>query len=193
MGDRAAGFTTSSECNRLGSSLEAMLSDLPFGGEWGGSTVRAGAGTARGVSCGGGNALRAGEFGSPLSLMARGARPGLGLGIGGGSLVARQEEDFRGTSARGPGDTLRFVVGGCCGGGGGCWPMFSKCDRREETGFCGKASVGKCRHGGKWRAGYSQSKSHQALPRFPEQPWWAGRAMGRTEERNGSSGWWWWW
>lgn len=135
MGDRAAGFTTSSEFNRLGSSLEAMLSALPFGGDCGGSTVRAGAGTARGVSCGGGNAPRAGERAGPLSLMARGARPGFVLGIGGGSFVARQDVEFRGLSGRGPGDTFRLVVWGGCGGG--CWwPMFSKCDRREETGFC---------------------------------------------------------
>lgn len=134
MGERAAGFTTSSGFNRLGSSLEARLRDLPLGGDCGGSTVRAGAGTTRGVSCGGGNALRAGERASPFSLMARGARPGFDLGSGGGSFT-RQEVDSRGLSARGPGDTFRLVVCGGCGGG--CWwPMFSKCDRREETGFC---------------------------------------------------------
>lgn len=60
MGDRA-GFTTSSEWSRFGSSLVAMLRALPLGGDCGGSTVRAGAGTVRGVSGGGGNAQRAGE------------------------------------------------------------------------------------------------------------------------------------
>lgn len=134
MGERA-GFATSSGFNRLGSSFVATLRDLPLGGDCGGSTVRAGAGTARGVSCGGGNGLRAGERASPFSLMARGARPGLALGIGGGSF-ARQEVDSRGLSARGPGDTFRLVFGGGGCGGGCCWPMFSKCDRREETGFC---------------------------------------------------------
>lgn len=109
VGARAAGFTTSSGFNRLGSSFVAMLRDLPFGGDCGGSMVRAGAGTGRGVSCGGGNALRAGERGSPFSLMARGASPGLDFGIGGGSF-AGEEIDSRGLSRRGPGDTFRLEV-----------------------------------------------------------------------------------
>lgn len=51
--------------------------------------------------------------------------------------------------------------------------MFSKCDRREETGFCRDISSGLPRNAGKWHAclKYSQSRSHQALRHLEELPW----------------------
>lgn len=62
--------------------------------------------------------------------------PGLFFGIGGGSFVMTLL-DSRTLSGRGPGDEFRLE--GWAGGGGCCWlPIFSKCDRREETGFCAR-------------------------------------------------------
>lgn len=103
-----AGFTTSSEFRKLGWSFTAMFRDRPLGGDCGGSTVRAGAGTGRGVSGGGGNALRAGEHGRPFSFGRGGARPGLFLGMGGGSLEIAFVS--RGLSGRGPGEAFRLEV-----------------------------------------------------------------------------------
>lgn len=138
-----AGFTTSSEFRKLGWSFTAMFRCRPLGGDCGGSTVRAGAGTGRGVSGGGGNALRAGEHGTPFSLARGAARPGLFLGMGGGALLIAFVS--RGLSRGGPGEAFRlegWAGCACCGWG---WspalPMFSKRDRREETGFCGWLSV----------------------------------------------------
>lgn len=101
-----AGLTTSSEFKKLGWSLTAMFRDRPLGGDCGGSTVSAGAGTGRGVSGGGGNALRAGEGGMPFSLGRGGTRPGLCLGMGGGSLEIAFAS--RGLSGRGPGEGFRL-------------------------------------------------------------------------------------
>lgn len=103
-----AGFTTSSEFRKLGWSFTAMFRDRPLGGDCGGSTVRAGAGMGRGVSGGGGNALRAGEHGTPFSFGSGGARPGLFLGMGGGSLEVAFVS--RGLSGRGPGEAFRLEV-----------------------------------------------------------------------------------
>lgn len=68
--------------------------------------VRAGAGTGRGVSGGGGKALRAGEIGAPFSFGTGGARLGLCLGMGGGSLEIAFVS--RGLSGRGPGEAFRL-------------------------------------------------------------------------------------
>lgn len=101
-----AGLMTSSEFRKLGWSFTAIFRDRPLGGDCGGSTVRAGAGIGRGVSGGGGKALRAGEHGRPFSLGIGGARPGLFLGMGGGSLEIAFAS--RGLSGRGPGEAFRL-------------------------------------------------------------------------------------
>jgi hypothetical protein len=79
----------------------------------------------------------------PFSLGRGGARPGLCLGMGGGSLVIAVVS--RGLSGRGPGEAFRlegWTGWDCCGcGWSPALPMFSKRDRREETGFCGRSSV----------------------------------------------------
>lgn len=102
----ADGLTISSEFKKLGWSFTATFRDLPFGGECGGSTVKAGAGTGRGASGGGGKALRAGECGIPFSFGRWGAIPGLFLGIGGGSFVVAIGS--RGISSFGPGEAVRL-------------------------------------------------------------------------------------
>lgn len=102
----ADGLMTSSEFKKLGWSFTATFEDLPFGGECGGSTVKAGAGTGRGVSGGGGKALRAGDCGIPFSFGRWGASPGLYLGIGGGSFEVALCS--RGLSGLGPGEAVRL-------------------------------------------------------------------------------------
>lgn len=131
------GLTTSSGFNRLWL-LAEICRDVPFGGECGGSTVSSGASRiGRGVSGGGGKALRAGERMVPFSL-GRGARPGFfGIG-GGGSFAIGFVFDSRGFSGGGPGEAFR--LDGWAGWGvwavGWSLPIFSNCDRREETGLC---------------------------------------------------------
>lgn len=142
----AVGLTTSSGFNRPWS-FAATCGELPFGGECGGSTVSSGApGIGRGVSGGGGKALRAGERMMPFCLRGGGARPGF-FGIGGGSFAVMVAVagalvfDSRGLSGRGLGEAFRLEgwagwAGCACCAGGRSLPMFSKCDKREETGFC---------------------------------------------------------
>lgn len=102
-----AGLTASSECKKRGWSFAAMLRYLPFGGEFGGSIVKAGVGTGRGASGGAERTLRAGECDNPFSFTEWGARPGLFLGIGGGSLGIALGS--RGLSGFGADETVRPV------------------------------------------------------------------------------------
>lgn len=142
----------------------------------------------RGVSGGGGKALRAGERMAPLSLD-RGARPGFfGIG-GGGSFVIAVGFESRGFSGGGPGEAFRLEGWVDCAGwddGADGWslPMFSKCDKREDTGFCGRcqplahrresALGGLSSQETKERMVDSRWRSHQALPLPEGQPWLSG-------------------
>lgn len=131
------GLTTSSGFKRLWL-LAAMCRDLPLGGECGGSTVSSGASrTGRGVSGGGGKALRAGDRMAPFSFTGM-ARPGF-FGIGGGcSFATTAVVGSRVFSGGGPGEAFRLGgwAGWAVGAAGWSLPIFSKCDRREDTGFC---------------------------------------------------------
>lgn len=103
----AMGLTTSSGFKK-DPSLPPMLGERPFGGECGGSTVSSGASSmGRGVSGGGGNALRKGERSTPFSFCGGGARPGF-FGIGGGSFMIAVASGSDALSERGPGEAFRL-------------------------------------------------------------------------------------
>lgn len=91
----------------------------------------------RGVSGGGGKALRAGERIAPFSFGIDPRPSFFGIG-GGGSFATRFVIESRGLSGGGPGEAFRLDGWAGWDGWAGGWslPIFSKCDRREETGFC---------------------------------------------------------